>query len=672
VDQSFDDLLPLFLSEAGERLDRLEKLLAEPSSAEDLARARRELHALKGAGRMLGMADFAALCHRAETLLERPTATSLEEVRELHRQLAATVAGGSTAPVVASAAVWSADGAPATSLDAVEAALKASADVRVPTEVIDALSDRSARLRVLTVGSASLVNRVFRLAHLAERGVSEPAPRQVLATLATSLRQLGVEFDAGQRRIQRLSEGQLETLLREQVRPLRPVLESLARHARELSESLGKSLRVELSGGDTQLDRRIIVGLQEVLVHVVRNAVDHGIEHPAERTAAGKSPQGVVRLEAGSDGDLVRLEVTDDGRGVDRDEVVEIAVVRGILSPEEADSVDHREALRLLCRAGFSTRTEATDVSGRGIGLDAVASAVHGLGGDLWIDSEPGAGTAVTVEVPVSRRGERVVVLRVGQSVVAVPAAPVRSYRRIDPEGRYADRGGDTQLAIGNDHSPVRDLADLDGDFRRGPGVVVVGMVLGAPLALVADELLGSEEVFLKPAPVGVGMPTLCDGLAVLAGGRPVPVLSWQRLIELDEDAWRSSRGSIRARTIRVLLVDDSRITREMIRRLLEDAGFAVTTCGAADEARRLLANEDFDCLITDIEMPETDGLELTRWLRADARLEDLPIIVVSTRDRPSDHRAGLDAGADAYLSKHAFEARELIKLVRRSSGGGR
>ena len=160
--------------------------------------------------------------------------------------------------------------------------------------------------------------------------------------------------------------------------------------------------------------------------------------------------------------------------------------------------------------------------------------------------------------------------------------------------------------------------------------------------------------------------------MAVLADGRPVPVLSWQRIALNDETARQPPTGLSHGKSIRVLLVDDSRVTREMIRRLLEDAGFAVTPSRSAEEARDLLAQSEFDCLITDIEMPEMDGLDLTRHLRADERYEDLPIIVVSTRDRLSDHRAGIDAGADAYLSKQGLEAHELISLVRRAAGGGR
>lgn len=671
MNEGFDDLLPMFLVEAGERLDLLARLLASTTDEKDLIRARRELHALKGASRMLGLSDFAALCHRAETLLEDPTTQDLAEVRDIHRRLTAVAEGGM---VLSEDDLASADGTEGrVPPDAAkrETAGQPPADVRVPSGVIDGLSEKSARMRVLSVGSAHLVDRVFRLAHLAESAVGEPAPRQVLATLATSLRQLGVEFDAGQRRLQRLSEGLLDALLRQQVRPLRPVLESLARHARELAESLEKELRVSIRGGKTQLDRRIISGLQEVLVHVVRNAVDHGIENPGERSRVGKDSIGEVHLEARSEGDRVRLRVTDDGRGIDLNSVVRTATERGILTPKEFELLDEKRMLQLLCRPGFSTRSETTDLSGRGIGLDAVASLVHALGGDLWIDSRAGIGTTVTVEVPIARRGENAVVLRVGQALVALPAAPIRSYRRLS-ETETVTEGHLQFLLHDGERVPLRQLAELAGGPSFEPGVAVIGTMSGALLAVAADSVIGSEEVFLRPMPSGVGAPAVFDGMAVLANGRPVPVLSWQRMASLHRDTWSRVDGGDHARAVRVLLVDDSRVTREMIRRLLEDAGFAVTPSGSAEEARDLLSGFEFDCLITDIEMPATDGLQLTRQLRADERFVDLPIIVVSTRGRPSDHRAGMDAGADAYISKQGLDARDLIGLVRRAVGGGR
>jgi len=214
-------------------------------------------------------------------------------------------------------------------------------------------------------------------------------------------------------------------------------------------------------------------------------------------------------------------------------------------------------------------------------------------------------------------------------------------------------------------------LNDLLGESGGHEGTVILGSAAGAPFAIVVDAVIGDEEVFLRPRPRGVGVPEVYDGLALLGSGRPVGVLSWTRIAQADEDQ-RPKTGARRTpKVIRVLLVDDSRVTREMIRRLLEDAGFSVRAAPSAEEALELLAGESFDCLVTDIEMPGMTGLDLTRKLRTDERFEDLPIIVVSTRDRPSEHRAGLDAGADAYLSKQGLEARELAGLIRRSAGSG-
>jgi chemotaxis protein histidine kinase CheA/ActR/RegA family two-component response regulator len=535
---------------------------------------------------------------------------------------------------------------------------------------MDRLADRSARLRVLSVAGSGAVERLFRLAGLAETGVNERAPRQILATLATSLRQLGIEVEAGQRRLQRLSEGLLETFLQQQVRPLQPVLYHLADHAGELAESLGKDVGVTVAGGETVLDRRIISALQESLLHVVRNAVDHGIEPPNDRREAGKPAAGQIVIEAKSELDRVRLTMRDDGRGIDPKEVVDAARSRGQLSDDEPTASTAEDILRLLCRPGVSTRREASEISGRGIGLDAVAATVQSVGGDLWLESTPGRGTTVTLELPVTRRGERVLVLGVGQLRVALPAAPVKSYRRLD-----LTRGpdGSVELPRDDDGRPMdlRFLADLVNRPRGGPGTVVIGSTAGAPLAVVADSVLGEEEVFVRPLPPEIGAPPVYDGVALTGSGRPVAVLSWQQMAHRPEHWTDRAVEDLTVATIRVLLVDDSRVTREMIRRLLEDAGFSVVAVGSAEEAIHELERGELDCLITDIEMPEIDGLELTRRLRDHERFQDLPIIVVSTRDRPTDHRAGLDAGADAYLSKQGLEAAELVALVRRAGGGG-
>ncbi len=289
-------------------------------------------------------------------------------------------------------------------------------------------------------------------------------------------------------------------------------------------------------------------------------------------------------MEATSEGDRVRLTVSDDGRGVDLEEVVATAVAREILAPDEAEQLDQARALQSAVPARVLHQIPSHGRLGPGIGLDAVAGAVQALGGDLWIDSKLGLGTTVTVEVPVARRGEQVITLRIGQSVVALPAAPIRSYRRLDPTETLTENGR-SFLLIDGERMPLRYLTDVAAEAAREPAVVVVGGLSGVMLAVVADGLIGSEEVLMADR----SRRAWSAGRVRRHGcprRRPAGPGSFRQRIALnDETARQPPTGLSHGKSIRVLLVDDSRVTREMIRRLLEDAGFAVTP--SRDRPRR-------------------------------------------------------------------------------------
>ncbi|MCU0232523.1 MAG: response regulator [Thermoanaerobaculales bacterium] len=665
-----DELLSLFLDEAGERLERLRGLAEEAWADADGARRRalqRELHALKGASRMLGLTELARLCHETEDLVgdagAPPDAGALAAAwTGIERLIVRAASAGESSPGSVAPPPGDASG---------EVAAPGRDELRVRASLIDELADRGARLRVIAAAARSLAGRVGSLAELAGRGAAEPEPRQVLATLAISLRQAALELEGGQRAFERLADQQLDRLLRLQVQPLRPFMQSLAAHARELAASLGKRVEVSLSSGEAQLDRRIVNALREAFLHLVRNAVDHGLEAPSERSAAGKPEHGSILISALTEGDRVRLQVADDGRGIDARAVVATAVARGLLDPERADELEPDEVLHLLLQPGFTTRERSSEVSGRGIGLDAVATAVRAVGGDLWLESSVGGGTAVTVEVPVARRGDRVLVLQVGGQVVALPAAPVQAFHSL-PAAAIAEVDGRFLVRLRGRSVEPRFLAELDGRSPAGGGVLLEMFVGGAAVAVVADQVVGEEEVVVRPMPRAAGAPRGVEGMALLASGRPVAVLSLQSLAPSAELTGGAPGSEGRApRTIEVLLVDDSEVTRELFRRLLEGSGYAVSCAGGGDEALAVLAERRFDCVVTDIEMPGTNGLELTRAIRGDPRLADLPVIVVSTLDRPLHRMAGLEAGADAYLSKSGLDARELVALVARVGGHG-
>ncbi len=666
--QDLDDLLPLFLSEARDRLERLVEVAERVEDEEDAARsARRELHALKGASRMMRLMEFSELCHQAEGFLDPPRPGAALRLVELLDRLVALLGGlgvEAASPSPEAEAMAARSEAPGAGGDPA-----AAREMRVPTRVLDVLSDGATQVRILASSDEEMLSRLLELASVARHGVASEDPHQVLASLAPALRHVALELEGRQRRLHYLVEHQLDALLRLQVQPLRPFLLTLARHARDLARSLGRDLEVTVETADSQLDRRLMGALEEAFLHLVRNAVDHGIEPAAAREAAGKPGAGQLRLDATAAGDRVHLRVVDDGAGIEPERVLAAARRQGLVSAEEAERMGPGEVLQILFRPGFSTREEATQVSGRGVGLDAVASAVRQVGGDVWLSSIPGRGTTVELEVPMARRGERVLVLRSGVVRVALPAGLAVAFRRptsdtvLEEDGRRMARLGDRLL-------PVHSLGALVGEGRDRDRLLMEVRVSGATVVLGVEAVEGEEEVLLRPLPAFAGISSLFEAMALLPSGRVVPVLAPHLIGQTTPGpACAASRRSA-VRSLHVLLVDDSLVTREMLRWLLEEGGFEVTGVGSAEEALRLLSDHDYDCLVTDIEMPGMNGLELIRRLRTTPQRAQLPVVAVSTRERSEDRLAGLEAGADAYITKQTLNAAELNGLVRRLGGG--
>lgn len=766
LDPELADLIPVFLEEAR---DRVERLATEISKVEDdpeaLAVAKRELHTLKGAGRMLQLVAVAELCHAAEevlgsdkegkvSLLTRAVdrlASMVDEVAEGRKpepdddlmallggetgtpakegSARKSTAGGATAKKAPTGKKSRAKKSPAKKPSAKRSPAKksstrrssadkssgraatgkkpsdaagetaaadrpaaaktagngkppapeeggpassaplTSAEIRVDAAAIDTVADQATQMRIMALATNRQTERLYELARLAEEGIHEDKPTQVLAVLATMLRRVAVDLEGGQRRMTRAAEGQLDNVLTLQVQPLRGYLLSLARHARDLARSLGREVEVQIEGEHTRLDRRIARELDDALLHLVRNAVDHGIESPEERREQGKPEAGKIRIAAEGTGSRVRLVIEDDGGGIAPEMVIEEAAGAGIVERSTASSMSRDEIYQLLFAAGFSTRRRVSEISGRGVGLDVVAASVIRVGGEVFLDSEPGRGTRITLEVPLARRGEQVFLVRVGQVRLALPKGAVRQSRPLLSD-QVVERSGRSLARFKEGLVPFVPLAQVYGESLLADSQLLLeGEVSGQRFALAVDEVVGEEEVLVRPVPRLLGTDRLLEGVALLASGEPVGVLSPPVLAQ--RDLLRSRRTVAERpvrKVVRVLLVDDSLVTREMERRLLEDAGFDVTAAGDADEALSTLGEHTFDCLVTDIEMPGMDGFELTEHLRGIEHFGQLPIIVVSTRDRPEDRLRGLKAGADAYLTKQSLDAGELVDLVRRLS----
>jgi two-component system chemotaxis sensor kinase CheA len=773
MEQEFADLVPLFAEEARERLDRLAlclpRLPVEPQAA---AEARRELHTLKGAGRMMRLGAFAELCHGAEELLHglQPGAPATggliplltrvldrlsgmvevvsrgegdpEPDAELLALLATALPGGrggagvspqagslaaaappgaddpspaiASAPAAAGAAGQagtaehpgaaaprgvpgaggaahadgsghadgsaSADGAAGSDAMAPGAGTAPAApvrrgvaavagDVRVDSQALDAVAERATEVRILALAGRPLAERLYELARLAEEGFREPQPGQVLAVLGAMLRRAAMDCERGQRRLLHTAEEQLDGMLKLQLQPLRGPLLALARYARELGRSLKREVEVVVEGEDTRLDRRIAREIEEALLHLVRNAVDHGIESAEVREARGKPRAGRIRVRAIAAGPRVRLEIADDGGGIDAKRIRQLAVQAKLLDAAAAAALDDREALRLLMAPGFSTRRKVSETSGRGVGLDVVAAAVNRVGGEILLASEARRGTLVALEVPVARRGEHVLVLKVGALHLALPSAAVRRATSL-AAADFVERDGRTLARVEDRLVPFVPLGRLYGQTPAEQQVLLEGQFSGQPVALAVDDVLHEEEVLVRPITRQVATDRLLEGAAVLASGQPVGVLSPAVLAQREVlRALPAVAARAVQRRLKVLLVEDSLVTREMERRLLEDAGFEVAAAPDAAEALSRLGEEAFDCVVTDVEMAGMDGFELTSQLRGMEHFSQLPIVVVSTRDRPEDRLRGLKAGADAYLTKQGLDAGELVHLVRRLGG---
>ena len=533
-------------------------------------------------------------------------------------------------------------------------------------------------MRAAAVVTGRLLARLEELANLAEDGVRDPQPAQALAVVAASLRQAVLEAGALETRLARTGEEQIEAVLALQIIPIKPTLRSLARNARELARRLGRQIEVELEGEETRLDRRIARELEGALRHLVSNAVDHGIEGPEERLAAGKPAAGRLRIAAAPGGRGVEIRIVDDGRGIDAGEVARQAVAGGFLPRAALESLPEAEALRLVFLPGFSTRDAASEVSGRGVGLDAVEAAVARLGGEVRIASAVGGGSEVVLDLPVARRGEQVVLVRIGSALLAVPAVAVRRIENLSgvtcrrerraPDGDPRGPAGAVRGARRCARHRFRSRSRAGADVAK---LLIEGSVAGRPVAFSVDRVEGEVELLVRPLPRRARVSSLIDGAALLPSGDPVAVLAPQALLGRETSGRRAPVALADAprELTRLLLVDDSRVTREMERRILEDAGFRVEVAADGDEALRRLAVEAFDCLVTDIEMPNLDGFELTAQLRQIERFAHLPIVVVSTRESSEDRLRGLRSGADAYLTKQSLVATDLVETVRRLTG---
>ncbi|WDZ94619.1 hybrid sensor histidine kinase/response regulator [Herbaspirillum sp. WKF16] len=485
------------------------------------------------------------------------------------------------------------------------------------------------------------------------------------------------ELEAFDRRSVNLSQRLYDEALACRMRPFSDGTGGFARMLRDVGNALGKPVRLEISGNATQIDRDILEKLDAPIGHLLRNAVDHGIESPAARAAAGKPEQGLVRLEARHSAGMLLIEVSDDGGGIDLERLRQAVVARKLSNEETAARLSEAELLEFLLLPSFSLRDTVTEISGRGVGLDVVADMLKQVRGTIRIVTKPGRGTRFLMQLPLTLSVIRSLLVEIGGEPYAFPLAYVNRTLRLPTEALQTLEGyqhfthDGRQVGLVSAHQILQ-----KGEWRARDGSVCV-VVIGDhehTYGLAVDAFLGERMLVVQPLDARLGkVPDVLAG-ALMEDGDPLLILDVADMVRSVEKLTSSGRlesvhqdgagqSAIETRK-KVLVVDDSLTVRELERKLLSNRGYQVTVAVDGMDGWNAVRTERFDLVITDIDMPRMDGIELVTLIRGAPSLQSLPVMIVSYKDREEDRQRGLEAGADHYFTKSSFHDESLLQAV--------
>jgi len=690
------EFLSLFKAEAEEHLAalatglvRLEREPHQPAVVQELFR---QAHTLKGGAGMVGCAAVEQEAHRLEDFFEQVQA-------QPERLTAAAV----------TQALAAVDGM-RRSLAQFGAAGPAPEEyIRVPLSRVNLLLNLVGELVISRVKSSYKLTLLRRL-HTRVAGLRRhvallmdrvpDAPARDAADTA-QLREL---VHAGQVEVERLTQQvrelvehlssetvQLDPVIDElqfkmkklRMLPCATIFTGLAQTVRDIALAERKQAAVVIEGEETELDKKVLEALKPCLIHLVRNAVFHGIERPEDRAQVGKPPVGTVRLRVSQQSGLVVIEIQDDGRGIDVERVTQAALQRGLVTPEALGRMGPAERLGLIFAPGLSTSPLVTDVAGRGVGLDVVRQAIEGLRGRVQVLSQPCEGTTLRIELPLTVAILQVLLVEVEGHRFGVPLSGVEETVRVSPqqlrtvEGRMAADVHDALM-------PVVRLADVlqvpprprDEDApppaSRTSWPVVVASSFERRVGLLVDRVLGEEEIFIKSLGGHLGKVLHVSGATVLGTGEVMPVLDLADVLasaSLAHPAIQPSEAPTPRSPRRILLVEDSLTTRELERSLLEAHGYVVETAVDGLDAMEKLAQAPVHLVISDVEMPRMNGLELCAMLRQRAEYRELPVIFVTSCEQDAERCRGIEVGAQAYLVKSAFDQTRLLQTIERLIG---
>ncbi len=501
--------------------------------------------------------------------------------------------------------------------------------------------------------------------------------QQRLKTLLAEVSDMRRGFVSDAMNLSRITSDVSESVMRVRMLPVSTLFDTYPRMIRDLCRDTGKEAELEVVGGDTELDRKVLEEIKDPLMHILRNSVDHGIEAPDVRARAGKNRQGKIVLSAFQKGNNIVIEVQDDGGGIDVAKVKKSALKSGAMRAEDHESMSDEEAMRLIFISGLSTSAMITDISGRGVGMDVLRNNIEGLHGLVEVDSVLGQGTTITLILPLTLATTQELLVQVSGQCFGIPISAVERIQRIPIQEISTVEGKEAIVVDGEPISlihlaSVLELEQTEQEMRADSKVPVVILVMGKKrIALLVDEVTGQQESVVKSLGKQLARVRNVAGATILGTGQVIMALNPADLIN-------SARQVTGARAIArqtekklqdvqrrtVLVVDDSLTTRNLEKNILETAGYQVKLATDGMAALNLLKGQGCDVVVSDVLMPQMDGFELTAAMRQEPKLKDIPVILVTSLESRDDKERGIEVGANAYIVKSNFDQESLLQTI--------
>lgn len=455
--------------------------------------------------------------------------------------------------------------------------------------------------------------------------------------------------------------------------PATTQLQPLGRNVRDIAQELGKQIDFKISGGEIELDRPILEGIKAPLIHLLRNAIDHGIETPQERIISDKPEIAQLTIEVVKANDRILITVSDDGRGINVNTIADQAIKKNLLAQHEITALSETEILDLIFRPGFSSKEIITDISGRGVGLDVVLSNVRNLKGTVKIETQLGKGTHFIINLPLTLSTDHGLMIRIGDDNFAIPISSVEHVTEIKRD-EIINIGGSQAILLNDEAIPLRNLATVlelkKNEFKSLDHLFIVVISKGQQrVALLVNEIIGEQELVIKRLKKPLKSIRNVMGAAFVGSDEVIIVLNTNDLVISalrlgNITPVQVNDESTETKPSHILIVDDSITIRTFQKTTLEACGYHVHVAVDGQNAWNMIQKQDFNLIVTDVEMPFMNGFELTERIKKTDKFKHIPIIIVTSLNSEAEQRRGIEVGADAYIVKSQFESKVLLDVI--------